>query len=148
MFTLFRKNTLLYVSAFGFCQQRRYVVNAIVISIFHARFEAGKYLFQLLSRQIPRLVNRAAMVTPRVYVAVPITIHNGGIPRAYIMFFLNEPTFLQALIKFRKDRWVATAFVILHPKSGRTLVRVADHHIDCVKCSLFVLFVSHVGNLR
>ena len=32
--------------------------NAIVIAIFHACFEADKNLFQFLSRQIPRLVNK------------------------------------------------------------------------------------------
>ena len=122
--------------------------NAIVIAIFHACFEADKNLFQFLSRQIPRLVNRAAMITTRDYVAMPITIHNGGIPWAKIMFFLDEPSSLQALLKFRKDRWIATAFVILHPKSGRTLVRVTDHHIDCIDCSLFHLFVIHNPNLR
>ena len=124
------------------------MVNAIVISIFHACFEADKNLFQFLSRQIPRFVNRTAMVTPCVYVAMPIAVHNGGIPWAKIMLFLDEPSSLQALLKFRKDRWIATAFVILHPKSGRVLVRVADHHIDCVDCSLFRLFVIHNPNLR
>ena len=122
--------------------------NAIVIAIFHACFEADKNLFQFLSRQIPRLVNRAAMVTPRVYVAMPVAVHNGGIPWAKIMLLLDEPSSLQALLKFRKDRWIATAFVILHPKSGRTLVRVTDYHIDCIDCSLFHLFVIHNPNLR
>ena len=124
------------------------MVNAIVISIFHARFEAGKYLFQLLSRQIPRLFNRAAMIATRDYVAMPIAVHNGGIPWAKIVLLLDEPSSLQALLKFRKDRRIATAFVILHPKSGRTLVRVTDHHIDCIDCSLFHLFVIHNPNLR
>ena len=64
------------------------------------------------------------------------------------MFFLDEPSSLQALLKFRKDRWIATAFVILYPKTGRTLVRVADHHIDCVNRSLFCLLVIHNQNLR
>ena len=122
--------------------------NAIVIPIFHARFEAGKYLFQLLSRQIPRLVNRATMIATRDYVAMPIAVHNGGIPWAKIMFFLDESSSLQALLKFRKDRRIATALVILHPKPGRPLVRVADHHIDCVDRSLFRLLVIHNPNLR
>ena len=122
--------------------------NAIVIAIFHACFEADKNFFKFLSSQIPCLANRTAMVTPRVYVAMPIAVHNGGIPWAKIMLLLDEPSSLQALLKFRKDRWIATAFVILHPKSGRTLVRVADHHIDCVDCSLFHLLVIHNPNLR
>ena len=79
---------------------------------------------------------------------MPITIHNGGIPWAKIVFFLDKPSSLQALLKFRKDRRIAAAFVILHPKSGRTLVRVTDHHIDCIDCSLFRLLVIHNPNLR
>ena len=88
------------------------------------------------------------MIATRDYVAMPIAVHNGGIPWAKIMFFLDEPSSLQALLKFRKDRRIAAAFVILHPKSGRTLVRVTDHHIDCIDCSLFHLFVIHNPNLR
>ena len=124
------------------------MVDAIVIAIFHACFEADKNFFKFLSGQIPCLANRTAMVTPCVYVAMPIAVHNGGIPWAKIMFFLDEPSSLQALLKFRKDRRIAAAFVILHPKSGRTLVRVTDHHIDCVDCGLFHLLVIHNPNLR
>ena len=88
------------------------------------------------------------MITTRDYVAMPITIHYGGIPWAKIVIFLDEPSSLQAFLKFRKDRWIATALVILHPKPGRPLVRMADHHIDCVNRSLFRLLVLHNQNLR
>ena len=124
------------------------MLNAIVIAISHACFESGKNLFQFPSGQISRLVNRAAMITAGGYVTMPVAIHNSGIPWAKIVLFLNETSSLQALFEFRKNCRIAATLVVFHPKSGRTLVCVVDHYIDCIDRSLFRLFVLHIRNLR
>ena len=147
--TAFSTTPLSIASAFGmlFLFIAFILILIIIFSTCQRILESLENRFNHFGRQILCPIDATTMVTASVNITLSVSIHNSSIPWTQVVFFLDQLTTLQSILKFREYLRIATAFIIVHPKARWTFVCVLNHNIQHFN-SFFFLFGFHNRNLR